>query len=66
MTEDEAKINWCPMTRYREVKKRDLPGYHSISNLPTAQGRCIASGCMAWREDEVMADRGYCGLAGKL
>ena len=34
-----------------------------------AQSRCIASECMAWREDEYRGGagegKGYCGLSGK-
>ena len=77
MIETEAKTKWCPMTRYRTVKFKDIDGNvtgtEGLSNLPTNDSYCIASACMAWREikkqttpstpDEVLG--GYCGLAGR-
>lgn len=73
MTEDEAKNNWCPMTRYRNAEIKDAHGHlvevRAISNLPSGAGKCLGSECMAWRETSsppiTRHVHGYCGLAGK-
>ena len=70
MTEDEAKTKWCSMVKYVSH-----PAYEDVfTNKPgTNDLFCIASDCMAWREDLTrweaqsgyVAASGYCGLAGK-
>lgn len=66
MTEDEAKLKWCPMAR--------KPG-DKTPPLNPAFTDCIASACMAWRwktepmaypdnGKQVATDRGYCGAFG--
>ena len=46
LTEEEAKAKWCPFTNGSAVAKEriEVPG-----DLTTANSRCIASACMAWR-----------------
>ena len=57
MTEDEARKKICPMFNV---------------NGPGFKHKCVASDCMAWREESFSDIRlqdhevGYCGLAGKL
>lgn len=63
MTEDEAKTKWCPFSRvshFDHAANRDSDG--------APDGRCLASGCMAWRQvtrTDPEVRFGYCGLAGK-
>lgn len=76
MTEDDAKLKWCPMKRMHVDINDDGPSFGH------AQTRCIGSACMMWRWDQgkawpvpaggdmmrIEAERpgnGYCGLAGK-
>ena len=70
MTEDEAKKLWCPMARsVGNGENRTLFGSADSSCF------CLASGCMAWRFDELphlnlkgapaLEIHGYCGLAGR-
>ena len=66
MTEEEAKTKWCPMVR---------AGNEAGCNRQDASDKCIASGCMMWRDyadrirnpiiPDEMKGHGYCGLAGK-
>ena len=75
MTEDEAKLRWCPFARVPSaLMGRPLSYNRSIGDkqIPKAT-ECIASECMAWREDLTRdeaqkgypAKNGHCGLAGK-
>ena len=69
MTKNEAKTKWCPFGRLADTANR-IAGYNRYQNIANhAQSRCIASECMAWREDEYRGGagegKGYCGLAGK-
>lgn len=70
MTEEEAKLKWCPMVR--------VPlAFAGTAMANDRSERCIGSACMMWRwySNEMMmpylntvvtqARRGYCGLAGK-
>lgn len=81
MTEDEAKVKWCPFTRVGEQASG------AAENRPDGSYNCIASACMAWRGREMIdfqrraetsfrrygnrvapttADvEGFCGLAGQ-
>jgi hypothetical protein len=74
MTEDEAKTKWCPFyrlipeTEFDEGLDNRLIGLKEENLLSS---RCLASECMAWRWDTLIADQGStlthggCGLAGK-
>lgn len=64
-TEAEARMKWCPMTRFNG---------DFTNHLDDRNAMCIASDCMAWRpvfilevkqDKAVRADQGYCGLGGK-
>ena len=74
MTEDEAKIKWCPWVRVAVgddiiVSTRGVLGRSDTDGLSvTFTFRCIASECMMWRWHRIpgppMQDtEGYCGLA---
>ena len=61
LTETEAKTKWCPFAR------RDAGGVVVNRNMGgnAFEGcKCIASACMAWRDDRGVAGKGFCGLAG--
>jgi hypothetical protein len=64
MTENEAKMKWCPFVRFTPPSEKsdwenNRPGGHMNGAY------CIASQCMAWHFKTVAKDSGYCGLAGK-
>ena len=73
MTEDEAKQKWCPMVRLGSVNGNAHYEGFCWNNRgdDTHEANCIASECMAWREDSYWNGEskritaGYCGLAGK-
>ena len=52
MTEEEAKTKWCPAASVR----------HWTRPMRDEDALCIASKCMAWRQNS--RDNGRCGLAG--
>ena len=62
LTENSAKNMWCPFARVADgsgaLINRDWDGFET-------EGFCIASRCMAWRWEDRLHERGYCGLAGK-
>ena len=79
MTEDEAKTKWCPFAR---VYNLSIEGHHGAYNRVVigdeedafdstndAEGKCVASQCMAWRifpgRVGEFESPGYCGLAGR-
>lgn len=53
MTEEEAKTKWCPFTRvvgFTTQGGSRSQGFSANRDLLGAPlGRCIGSGCMAWR-----------------
>lgn len=71
MTEDEAKLKWCPMVRCPVDPNDNGPSFGF------EQTRCRGSACMMWRwhtgDDPesrtkggiCLPPSGYCGLAGK-
>lgn len=72
MTEDEAKKNWCPMTRVGHVAGMAINRHPDEKDF-YEETRCVASKCMMWREhtldEKTRFDGprgGFCGLAGKL
>jgi hypothetical protein len=66
LTEDEAKMKWCPFARTRDGvgNDHDLSLNRSYDGKADIGARCLASGCMAWRWVNEVTGRGYCGLAG--
>ena len=74
MTEDEAKLKWCPMARVADPAIGTFNRDAVSSKHGIAGWMCLASGCMAWRwelpDSELVGERsplsrGHCGLAGK-
>ena len=70
MTEDEAKQKWCPHARLRTSWSSPYGGVALAGTNRWEKGnaKCIASGCMAWRWEDIAKRKpidGYCGLAGK-
>lgn len=68
MTEDEAKLRWCPFASSRVVsyERKEYAICKTGEDHPTPL--CIGDGCMAWRDTRDTTGRkygGYCGLAGK-
>jgi hypothetical protein len=54
MTEDEARTKWCPMFRASiSVGPTDASEIvtNQDHNADHRLGRCLASGCMAWRHE---------------
>ena len=76
MTEEEAKTKWCPMARALAESSVSAAVNRTFeSGAEDPDCRCLASGCMAWRFDELphlnlkgapaLEIHGYCGLAGR-
>jgi hypothetical protein len=79
MTEDEAKLRWCPYARKKMRASTVVNVGEAMSGgvyrTASDEHNCLGSGCMAWRwaervfkEDGSLGnepDSGYCGLAGK-
>ncbi len=69
MTEDKARERWCPFVRQAYAFGESIAANRDSEGRPDRMGRCIASGCMAWRWHHSAAHgrltSGYCGLAGK-
>jgi hypothetical protein len=65
LTEEDAKTKWCPFVRYHvRVGDNEISGNRAeVAGVDNEVINCIASRCMAWRWH--VAQRGYCGLAGK-
>ena len=79
LTEAEARTKWCPFVRFHGTPSDDNMSNRDggVDNGNPGMSRCIASGCMAWKQ-EVGTDpsdsspfgsdlkptgRGWCGLA---
>jgi hypothetical protein len=77
MTEDEAKLRWCPFSRVAGFTIE--PSYNREMNGIAKNSECLASACMAWRTRPISSRMnppggpdqrstvmdGYCGLAGQ-
>jgi hypothetical protein len=62
MTEEEAKMKWCPMVRYADCGANNASAVNRDGTWETnIIDRCIASDCMMWRWDDNYPD-GHCGL----
>lgn len=64
MTEDEAKQKWCPQVRFSQWTDQMLSNRSDFSGATN----CLASGCMAWRWEDIAMRKpidGYCGLSGR-
>lgn len=80
LTEEEAKLKWCPML-HKAVVQLIEAGKLSRATETDAKFLCIASDCMFWRwqssltinnpqrkpgfGQKIEQERGYCGLAGR-
>jgi len=68
MTEEEARVRWCPFARAAQAADETdscVVNRTPLGNID-AGALCIASDCMAWRNNPPdRVDGGYCGLAGK-
>ena len=53
MTEDEAKTKWCPFVRIGSSFSGLGALNRDVTGRDVEKSNCIASGCMAWRRDEV-------------
>lgn len=69
MTEEEAKLKWCPFARAASAigpvaVNRMETSLTEDGSIADPDCLCLAAGCMMWRwrgpHDE---KRGYCGLA---
>jgi hypothetical protein len=60
LTENSAMKKWCPFTGAERI----IPAYGNEGE-PPYRGRCIGFLCMAWRWEDRLHERGYCGMAGK-
>ena len=78
MTEDEAKLKWCPFARVTDGGGSDgrqltatnrhagkKIGKDGKPRILRGNSLCIASDCMAWRSYSRLAGNGFCGLAGE-
>lgn len=69
LTEDEAKMKWCPLARAGDQRGEDRITVNRHGNAADPDCYCIASACMAWRfavgTGYEGAVRGYCGAFGK-
>jgi len=69
LTEEEAKTKFCPHMRL--PFHYDGDAYSGLNVRGTDRkmwAKCIASGCMMWRDNSAKGDeepRGFCGLAYK-
>jgi hypothetical protein len=79
MTRSDAKQKWCPMARGTQgttvnVTFNNQPMF-TITGIPAAAAnrsgdgpawdcKCLADGCMMWRQHGLDRDDGHCGLAG--
>lgn len=67
MTEEEAKMCWCPMARVWDLEAEKPVPHNRLewgrdeSDMSQA-AHCLGSACMAWRWTG--KTNGYCGLAG--
>jgi len=79
MTEEEAEMKWCPMSRVGYALHADESYGYSYNRGATGDDeidtRCLASACMMWRREkdtsgddygkDIPDNLGYCGLGGK-
>lgn len=70
MTEEEAKARWCPFVRVGMYGLNSSTGQNrGIAMATPGTINCIASACMAWRQEIITMPapsiNGFCGLAGK-
>lgn len=65
MREDEAKHKWCPFARVKDVDRYGKTAVNRSETGLAGNSKCLASGCMAWREEakDLGGTRsGRCGL----
>jgi hypothetical protein len=64
LSEKEASDKWCPFVRGHETSMSSSVNRRH-SGKPSTYAMCLGSACMAWRWEDRLRDRGYCGMAGK-
>lgn len=77
LPETEARKKWCPFGPTHHTPPEKMGGYDVANtevDVPKSRSRCIATACMAWREEAgqptgrgyaTYSGDGYCGLVGK-
>lgn len=67
MTEDGARLSWCPFGRQVNNPGSLGKDYPAINRGQTGHGEtmCLGARCMAWRWKDAAEQEGYCGLAGR-
>ena len=65
MMEREAKLRWCPFARVIAFNHQQqmVPASINRTRGLGEEPKCLASGCMAWRQSGEPA-HGECGLVG--
>lgn len=55
-TEDEASLCWCPFVRQSATIDRSGFSFNRNTHSPGLAAPCIASDCMSWRWEPLLAD----------
>jgi len=66
MTEQEAKLKWCPFARVAYERNRHngyaMTSYNRFeSGAPSSSAHCVTKDCMAWQQVSADPNTGCCG-----